>query len=209
LQQKPQPINLVLWVMILLSNALLFLIKTILDLLTLAFLLRFYFQLTRVSFQNQTAQVIVTLTNFAVKPVRRIIPSFGKIDASTLLLAYISQLLLAVCTLWISEFPLFIASNKIWLTILTIAFISTISLSITIFLYSVLIQAILSWVNPHTPIAPVLNNLTQPILKLLRKFIPAAGNIDLTPLIFIIAAQLLLTTILIPLENNLFRSIIS
>jgi YggT family protein len=195
--------------MTLLSNALLFLIKTILDLLTLAFLLRFYFQLTRVSFQNQAAQVIVTLTNFAVKPVRRIIPSFGKIDASTLLLAYISQLLLAVCTLWISEFPLFIASNKIWLTILTIAFISTISLSITIFLYSVLIQAILSWVNPHTPIAPVLNNLTQPILKLLRKFIPAAGNIDLTPLIFIIAAQLLLTTILIPLENNLFRSIIS
>jgi YggT family protein len=193
----------------LLNNALLFLIKSILDLLTLAFLLRFYFQLTRVSFQNRAAQVIVTLTNFAVKPVRKIIPSFGKIDISTLLLAYISQLLLAVCTLWINEYPLYIVGSGIWLTILTIAAISTISLSITIFLYAVLIQALLSWVNPHTPIAPILQNLTQPILKFLRKFIPAAGNIDLTPLIFIIAAQLFLTTILIPLENNLFRSIIS
>ena len=193
----------------LLSNALLFLIKTILDLLTLAFLMRFYFQLTRVSFQNKVAQAIVTLTNFAVKPMRRVIPSFGKLDISTLLLAYLAQLLLAVSTLWISEFPLFIAGNNIWLTIFTIAFISSISLSITIFLYAVLIQAILSWVNPYTSIAPILHNLTQPTLNFLRKFIPTAGNIDLTPLIFIIAAQLLLTTILIPLENNLFRSIIS
>jgi len=136
-------------------------------------------------------------------------PSFGKLDISTLLLAYLAQLLLAVSTLWISEFPLFIAGNNIWLTIFTIAFISSISLSITIFLYAVLIQAILSWVNPYTSIAPILHNLTQPTLNFLRKFIPTAGNIDLTPLIFIIAAQLLLTTILIPLENNLFRSIIS
>ena len=193
----------------LLSNALLFLIKTILDLLTLAFLMRFYFQLTRVSFQNKVAQAIVTLTNFAVKPMRRVMPSFGKLDISTLLLAYLAQLLLAVSTLWISEFPLFIAGNNIWLTIFTIAFISSISLSITIFLYAVLIQAILSWVNPYTSIAPILHNITQPTLNFLRKFIPTAGNIDLTPLIFIIAAQLLLTTILIPLENNLFRSIIS
>jgi YggT family protein len=195
--------------MILLNNALLFLIKTILDLLTLAFLLRFYFQLTRVSFQNQAAQVIVTLTNFAVKPMRKIMPSFGKLDISTLLLGFIAQFFLAICMLWLSEFPLFIVGSSTWLSILTIALISTISLSITIFLYAVLIQAVLSWVNPYTPIAPILHNLTHPILNFLRKFIPAAGNIDLTPLIFIIAAQLLLTTILIPLESSLFKSIIS
>ena len=73
-----------------LNNALLFLLETILGLLTLAFLLRFYFQLTKVSFQQQAAQVIVTLTNFAVKPMRRMTPSIGKLDISTLLLAYIT-----------------------------------------------------------------------------------------------------------------------
>jgi YggT family protein len=54
-----------------------------------------------------------------------------------------------------------------------------------------------------------LDKMTSPILNFLRNFIPAAGNIDLTPLAFIITAQLLLMTILIPLENNLFKSIIS
>ena len=75
--------------MTLLSNALLFLIKTVLNLLTLVFLLRFYFQLLTVPFQNQAAQMVVSLTNFAVKPVRKIIPSLGKLDVSTLLLGYL------------------------------------------------------------------------------------------------------------------------
>lgn len=190
-----------------LSNALLFLIKTILDLLTITFLLRFYFQLTRVPFQNQAAQFIVTLTNFAVKPVRKIVPSLGKIDLSTLLLAFITQLILTICIQWLRDFPLLIVGSHVWLTLITVAAIGVISLSITIFLYAVLIQAILSWINPHTAIAPVLNNLTSPILKFFRKFIPLAGNIDLSPLVFIIMAQLLLTTILIPLENNLLLTL--
>lgn len=195
--------------MTLLSNALLFLTKTVLDLLTLAFLLRFYFQLLKVPFQNQTAQMVVTLTNFAVKPVRKVIPSLGKLDISTLLLAYLCQLLLTILTLWLSDYPLLIVGSSIWLKVLAIAFLGMISISIAIFLYAVLIQAVLSWINPYTPIAPVLNKMTSPILNFLRKFIPAAGNIDLTPLAFIITAQLLLLTILSPLENNLFKSIIS
>lgn len=195
--------------MTLLNNALLFLVKTVLDLLTLLFLLRFYFQLLKVPFQNQAAQMVVTLTNFAVKPVRKVIPSLGKLDISTLLLAYICQLALTVFTLWLNEYPLLIVGGGIWLSIFAIAILGIISISLSIFLYSVLVQAILSWVNPYTPIAPVLSKLTNPILNFLRKFIPAAGNIDLTPLVFIIAAQLLLLTILVPMESSLFKSIIS
>jgi YggT family protein len=195
-----------------LDNALLFLLKTVLDLLTLAFLLRFYFQLTRVSFQNQAAQIIVTLTNFAVKPMRRVMVvlrnlGLSKLDVSTLLLAYITQLLLTLGTLWLSGDALRTTTSSTWLTILSIALIGVVILSISIFLYAVLIQAVLSWVNPHTPIAPVLNNLTHPILRFLRKFIPLVGNIDLSPLAFIIAGQLLLATILIPLENNLLLTL--
>ncbi len=196
-----------------LVKAITFLLESVLGLLTLAFLLRFYFQLTKVSFQNQAAQAIVTLTNFAVKPMRRLTMSLGnlgipKIDVSTLLLAYITQFILKVSTLWLSEFPLLIAGNGIWPAILLVTFISIINLSITIFLYAVLIQAVLSWVNPHTPIAPILNKLTDPILRLFRKIIPLAGNIDLSPLAFILMAQLLLTTILIPLENNLLTTLV-
>ncbi|MEK9826500.1 MAG: YggT family protein, partial [Methylotenera sp.] len=73
--------------------------------MTFAFLLRFYFQLTRASFQNPFAQLVVTLTNFAVSPLRRMLPSLGKIDISTLLLAYKTQLLLHFFGLLLKGFP--------------------------------------------------------------------------------------------------------
>jgi YggT family protein len=186
-----------------LNNAILFLLKTLLDLLTIAFLLRFYFQLTKVSFQTQAAQLIVSLTNFAVKPTRRIVPSIGRLDLSTLLLAFSTQVVLSLFSFWLKGFPFLIVGSQVWLVMLGIAALSIASMSLTIFLYAVLIQAVLSWVNPYTPIAPVLSNLTNPVLNWLRRYIPTAGNVDLTPLVFIIAAQLLHITILIPLENNL------
>ncbi len=186
-----------------LNNAILFLVQTLLGLLTLAFLLRFYFQLTKVSFQNQAAQLIVSVTNFAVKPLRRILPSIGKLDVSTLALAFMTQLLLAVISLWLKGFPLLIAAGSIWPSVLGLALLGIVSMSVTLFLYAVLIQAVLSWINPHTPVAPILNSLTYPLLRFLRRFIPTAGNIDLSPLVFIIMAQLLLTTILLPLEQRL------
>lgn len=185
------------------NNAILFLLEAVLGLLSIAFLLRFYFQLTRTSFQNQFAQLIVTVTNFAVKPLRRIMPGMGKVDISTLLLAYLTQLVLNFFTFLLNGFPIFVAGNAVWLVMLGLAFIGIVSISISIFLYAVLIQAVLSWINPHTPAAPILNSLTNPVLRLFRKYIPPAGNFDLSPLVFIIAAQLLLTTILVPLKNNL------
>jgi YggT family protein len=190
-----------------LNNALLFLIQAVLSILSFAFLLRFYFQLTKASFQNQIAQLIVTVTNFAVKPTRRFLPSIGKIDLSTLMLAYLTQTILSLCTLWLKGFPILVAGSAVWFVIFGVALIGIINISLSIFLYAVLIQAILSWINPHTPIAPILNSLTYPILRVLRKHIPPAGNFDLSPLVFIITAQLLLTTILIPLENNLLATL--
>lgn len=186
-----------------LNNAVLFLIETILGLLSIAFLLRFYFQLTRASFQNPFAALIVTLTNFAVKPLRRILPSVGKLDVSTLLLAYMSETILIFLSFLLQGFPVFVAGNTVWLVIFGTALLSVLSISLSIFLYAVLIQAILSWINPHTPIAPALNSLTYPVLRLFRKHIPPAGQFDLSPLVFIIAAQLVLTTVLAPLKNNL------
>ncbi len=189
--------------MSMINNAFLFLLQATLGLLSIAFLLRFYLQLTKTSFQNQFAQLIVTVTNFAVKPMRRIIPGLGKFDISTILLAYLTQWVLNFTTLLLKGFPVFVAGNTIWLVISGLALIEVASLSISIFLYAVLIQAVLSWINPHTPVAPALNSLTNPVLRLFRKYIPPAGNFDLSPLAFIIAAQLLLTTVLIPLENNM------
>lgn len=187
------------------TNALQFLLHTILGLFTLAVLLRFYLQLTGAPFKNPASQAVVVLTNFVVIPLRRLIPGWGGLDFATLILAFVAQLLLQLATLWLSDFPLFVAGNQVWLALLGLAMIGLLKLSIYIFLYAVLLQAILSWVSPYTLITPVLDALTRPLLKPLRDRIPSAGGLDLSPLVIFIGAELLLILIVAPLEQQFLR----
>lgn len=183
-----------------LTNALAFLLQTILGLLVLAFLVRFFLQLTRTSFQNPLAQTIISVTNFAVKPLRRILPSWRNIDLSTLILALATQWLLQLGLLSLQDFPLLVAGNQVWLILFGLAVVSIIKLSIYIFIGAVLIQAVLSWISPYSPMSPMLNSFTAPVLKPLRQFFTAASGLDFSPLVFTIAAQLLIITIVVPLE---------
>ena len=77
-----------------LVNAVSFLLNTLLSLLSLAFLLRFYLQATNAPFRNPLSQTVVAVTDFAVIPMRRAVPSIFKLDTSTLLLSFLTQLLL-------------------------------------------------------------------------------------------------------------------
>jgi YggT family protein len=86
--------------------------------------------------------------------------------------------------------------------LLGLALIEVFKLSIYIFLFAVFMQAILSWVNPYTPMASVLDALTRPILGPLRQRIPLAGGIDLSPLVVFICAQLLFILLIWPLEQQ-------
>lgn len=187
------------------NNALQFLLHTILGLFTLAVLLRFYLQLTGAPFKNPASQAVVALTNFVVVPLRRLVPGWGGLDFATLILAFVAQLLLQLATLWLSDFPLFVAGNQVWLALLGLALIGLLKLSIYIFLYAVLLQAILSWVNPYTVITPVLDALTRPLLKPVRNRIPTAGGLDLSPLVIFIGAELLLILIVAPLEQQFLK----
>jgi YggT family protein len=196
----------------LLLNALLFLVHTLLSLLSALFLLRFYFQLCKVSFQNPAAEWVLVLSQFAVKPTRRILSVFknfglSRVDLSTLLLTYLSQLTLFSLTLWLKDFPLIVAGSQIWPSLLGLAMVGVVNISLTIFLYAVLLQAVLSWLNPLTALAPLLDSLTAPILTKMRLFIRPIGHIDISPLIFVIGAQLVLATLLIPLENHLLANL--
>ena len=195
-----------------LLNALLFLVHTLLGLLSALFLLRFYFQLCKVTFQNPAAEWVLVLSQFAVKPTRRILSVFknfglSKVDLSTLLLAYLSQLTLFSLTLWLKDFPLIVAGSQIWPSLLGLAMMGVMNISLTIFLYAVLLQAVLSWLNPLTALAPLLDSLTTPILTKMRLFIRPIGHIDISPLVFVIGAQLVLATLLMPLENHLLANL--
>lgn len=182
-----------------------FLLNTLLGLLTIAFLLRCFLQLTGAPFHNPFSQAIVTLTNFAVRPARRIIPAWKQIDTASLLLAYLTQLLLFLLLLWVHDFPVLVAGSQVLMALFGLALIGVIKQSLYLMLYAVILQAIMSWINPHTPLAPVLNSLTRPVLNPLRRIMPDTGGLDLTPIIVFILIQLILIAFISPLEQSLTR----
>ena len=189
------------------ASALAFILQTIFGLFTLVLLLRFYLQLTRAPFQNPVSQAVVAVTNFIVKPVRRIIPGFRGIDLTTLLLAYLTQFILLLLLRWLGDFPFLVAGSGIWISLFGLALVEILKLSIYIFLYAVIAQAILSWINPYNQLTPLLDALTRPILAPLRRLIPTAGGFDFSPIIVFIVAQLLIMLVIAPLEVQFLRMV--
>jgi YggT family protein len=55
-----------------------------------------------------------------------------------------------------------------------------------------LIQAVLSWINPLSPVMPVLYTLTAPLLDPIRRMLPRMGGLDLSPLVLLVVAQIVM-----------------
>jgi YggT family protein len=186
-----------------LSTALNFLLNTIFNLLTLLFLLRFFLQLFKAPFNNPLTYMVVSLTDFAVKPARRIIPSWGKVDLSTLVLALLTQLLLQFCLLWLRDLPVSLVGNTIWISLIGMSILGIFRTILDVFFYAILLQVILSWVNPHSPISGVLDSLTKPILAPIQRLLPTAGGMDFSPVVALILIQMLNISVVKTLELQL------
>ena len=186
-----------------LSSALHFLLTTVFNLLTLLFLLRFFLQLFKAPFNNPLTYMVVSLTDFAVKPARKIIPSWGKIDLSTLFLALLTQLILQFSLLLLRDIPISLVGNAIWVSLIGTSLLGVFRTAIDVFFYAILLQVILSWVNPHSPISGVLNSLTKPILAPIQRILPVAGGIDFSPVVALILIQMLNVSVVRTLQQHL------
>ena len=174
------------------AQALLFLTQTLGNLLILAALLRFWMQMFRVPFKNSFAQFIVAITNFAVRPLRRIVPGFFGQDWASLLLALIVEFLVVVIGYWLMDFPIALAGSRVWSIFFGLAVVRLVSLALYLLIGLTLLGAILSWINPYSALGPVVSQLTEPFMRPLRRLIPPIANVDLTPLILIVILQLIL-----------------
>ena len=185
------------------SSALTFLLTTVFNLLTLLFLLRFFLQLFKAPFNNPLTYMVVSLTDFAVKPARRIIPSWGKIDLSTVILALVTQFLLQFSLLWLRDLPLSLVGNAVWISLAGTALLGVFRTALDVFFYAILLQVILSWVNPQSPISSVLNSLTKPILAPIQRIIPVANGMDFSPIVALILIQMINVSVVRTLEQQL------
>lgn len=72
-----------------------------------------------------------------------------------------------------------------------ISVISVIQIIINIYMWIIIIAALISWVNPdpYNPIVQTLYKLASPAYRLVSKIPTRIGAVDLAPLIIIIALQ--------------------
>ena len=187
--------------------ALKFLIQTLGNLFAIAVLLRFMMQLFRVPFRNPFAQFIVALTDFAVKPLRRVVPGLWGLDWACLVLAWLVELVVVTAGYWLDGFPFALAGGKIWPVMMGLAAVKLLSLTVYLVIGLTLIRAVLSWVNSDTPLVPVVYTLTEPFLRPLRRVVPMVSNIDLTPLVLFILCQLVLMVPILAMERALLGAL--
>jgi len=174
------------------DQAIKFLLDTLFGLLTYAFLLRFAMQWLRAPFRNPIGQALTALTDWAVKPSRRVLPGFRGIDWSTLLLAWLAQLLWLVTVTLLLGHGAGLGGTVIAMLAL-VAVVELLRAALWLLIVVVFVQAILSWVAPDGPLAGLFNALTYRFLAPVRRVLPPlGGTLDLSPLIVIVLAQLAL-----------------
>jgi YggT family protein len=172
------------------GDALRFLLNIVFGLLVYAVLLRFLMQWMRAPFRNPLGQAVSALTDWAVKPLRRVIPGYGGYDWASLLLAWLLQALWLVGLFALGTGAL---SAEMAAPAAALAVVELIKATLWIVIVAVFAQALLSWVAPDGPLAGVLNALTFPLLRPVRRVLPPLGGVlDLSPLIVIVIAHLLL-----------------
>jgi len=175
-----------------LTDATLFLVRTFFDLLACAFFIRFWMQIARVPFHNPFAQFIVRVTDFAVRPLRRVLPGLFGLDWASLLPFLLAEFLMVLSTQWLMGYPIGQAGSAVLPGFLLMALAAALRLALYVLMGLIVLQAILSWINPFSPLAPVFYALSRPILGPFQKIIPQLGGVDVSPLVALIVMQLVL-----------------
>ena len=138
---------------------------------------------------------MIAITDFIVRPARRFIPGWKGMDMSTLILAWLTECIIIACVYFYQGFSFGEQALSVVGVMGLLGIIEVIKLTLYIVLFMIIAQAIISWVNPYSPIAPVLNTFTQPFLSVFRRHIPPIANVDLSPLFVLILIQLLLMVV--------------
>lgn len=164
-------------------TAVIFLVQTLFGFYILAVMLRFLLQCVRADFYNPLVQFLVRITNPPLLPLRRIVPGYKGLDLASVVLALALQLVEVLLITLLLDRPASVGG----LLLLTVA--ELFKLLINIYLWGLVIQAVLSWLNPdpYHPAARLLAQLTAPLLRPARRLLPPISGVDLSPMLAIVA----------------------
>jgi YggT family protein len=187
-------------------KALIFLINTFSQLYLLLLLMRFWLPVLRANFQNPIAQGVLRYTSPLVVPVRRFVPPIRRLDTATVLVAFVIQfaVLLVISALQNTvrgADPLSsLSGSNVLLQFAVTAFVELAMLSVTLFIVAIGIRVVLNWMGRYMgPISDMLTDLTEPLIRPIRRIIPPLGVLDLSvyvTVILLIALNIMLADLL-------------
>ena len=171
-----------------------FLLGTVFSFYAMVIAIRFVMQALRVDYYNPLAQFVIKVTDPILVPMRRVIPSWGGYDIAALVLCLIVIFLkLAVFKLLqLGVVPAvgrgFNAEALGISHMVVLSILDMLNMFFNIFIFSIIIQAILSWVvqDPGHPLYALLGKITAPVLQPVQRFVPPIGGLDLSPLVALI-----------------------
>ena len=166
------------------------LVETAGSLIAAACMLRLWMVWLGMSLRDPVGHFVFTFTEWLAGPLRKLVPRRGHFDWPCLLAALIISIALAV--VFVLLFAMQMRAPSFGAVVL-LAFLWLVRWTLWLVIGALLLQVILSWINPQAPIAPMIHMLTEPLLAPLRKRLPSPGGIDLSALVVIVLAQIILT----------------
>ncbi len=171
-------------------DAIRFIVGTLLQvLLVTVFLLRVLLPLVRANSRNQLSQAVIRVTNPLVLPLRKVLPPIGKVDTASIVALLIVQTA-AVALMWLLDAYPFVYTPAQFAYVVSLTLIKTI---LNFYIFVLFLYVILSWIAPGTasPGAALIDTLSEPLLRPVRRVIPPLGGFDLSALFVIIGLQAL------------------
>jgi YggT family protein len=167
-------------------DPLLLIIRTIGEIFAFIAILRFLLQTMQVDYYNPISQAVVKFTQPPLIPLQRVVPKFGRIDVSPLVLAFIVKLATLFILVSITSSPLGMG------TIIMLSFVGVLDTLLTILFWATIGSVIISWVAPNSPHpAPqLLLQLVEPLFAQVRRVIPPIGGLDLSPIAIFLVIQI-------------------
>jgi len=175
------------------QEGLIFLISTLFDLFLFVLVVRLILAWSHVNYFDPITQFVTRITNFIIKPLRRVIPNIGRLETSTLVVIVCMEIAKFLLVSLLSYGMPNIAG------LMLLASADTLKLLIQFFIYAIIIQAIMSWVQPHSPMMQTLYKVTLPVMRPVQRIVPPIGGMDISPIPALIGLQLLIIVLVNPL----------
>ena len=177
------------------SNGGMYLVSVLFDLYIYVVLVRLILQYQGANYYNPISQFILKLTEPVIKPLKKFIPGFKGVDLSIVVFAVVLVLVKVLLLFLIKVgFP-----NIFGLLLFSLG--DLLGKLVNIYFWAIIINAIMSWVPSlsSNPLSEVVALISEPVLRIPRRFIPPIGGFDLSPIAAIIILQLISIVLIAPI----------